>query len=98
MPILRAHDQWAIADLYVWEDDPSMKRIAAAPLWFLVGWYLGSVVAFALGLGGFLAPIAALGLSAFVVIDPGQLIWARREQPLPAPSTPRTAAVDPSHS
>jgi hypothetical protein len=52
-----------------------MKRIAAAPLWFLVGWFVGSVVAWTWGLGPFVAPIAAVALAAFIVADPLRLIW-----------------------
>ena len=54
-----------------------MKRIAAAPLWFTVGWCLGSVAAWALGLGPFVAPIAAVALASLVVGDPLRLIWDR---------------------
>jgi hypothetical protein len=54
-----------------------MKRIAAAPLWFLVGWYVGSVVAWTLGLGPLVAPVAAVALATFVVADPRGLIWDR---------------------
>jgi hypothetical protein len=74
-----------------------MKRIAAAPLWFLVGWFLGSVVAFSLGLGGLLAPIVATGLAAVVVIDPRQMIWVPREPSPTTTSAPRTASIDASH-
>jgi hypothetical protein len=54
-----------------------MKRIAAAPLWFLVGWFVGSVFAWTLGLGSFVAPIVAVTLAGFVVADPLDLIWDR---------------------
>jgi hypothetical protein len=54
-----------------------MKRIAAAPLWFLVGWYLGSAVAWFTGVGPLLAPIAAVALAALVVADPRHVIWDR---------------------
>ena len=54
-----------------------MKQIAAAPLWFLVGWFVGSVVAWTLGLGEFVAPIAAVALATFIVADPLHLIWER---------------------
>ena len=59
-----------------------MKRIAAAPLWFLVGWFLGAVAAWILGAGPFLAPIAALALASFVVADPRHIIWGRSEKEL----------------
>ena len=52
-----------------------MKRIAAAPLWFFVGWYVGSAVAWAFGLGAFLAPMTALVLAGLVVVDPRGIIW-----------------------
>ena len=52
-----------------------MKRIAAAPVWFLFGWFVGSVVALTLGLGAFVAPVAAVALATFVVADPLRLIW-----------------------
>ena len=54
-----------------------MKRIAAAPLWFLVGWFVGSVVAWTLGLGAFVAPVAAVAIAAFIVADPFRLFWDR---------------------
>ena len=53
----------------------AMKRIAAAPLWFLVGWFVGSAVAWTFGLGAFLAPITALLLAGVVVGDPWGIIW-----------------------
>ena len=52
-----------------------MKRIAAAPLWFFVGWYVGSAVAWAFGLGAFLAPMTAVVLAGLVVVDPRGVIW-----------------------
>ena len=52
-----------------------MKRIAAAPLWFLVGWFIGSAVAWAFGLNALLAPIAAFALAGIVVGDPRGVIW-----------------------
>jgi hypothetical protein len=54
-----------------------MKRIAAAPLWFLAGWFAGSAVAWTFGLGPFVAPIAAVALAVFIVADPGRLFWDR---------------------
>jgi len=54
-----------------------MKRIVAAPLWFLVGWYVGSVAAWTLGLGPLVAPIVAVGLATLIVVDPRRVIWDR---------------------
>ena len=64
----------------------SMKRIAAAPLWFLVGWFIGSAFAWVFGVTAALAPISAFILAAFVVVDPAGLFWAR--------STARTRAQE----
>jgi hypothetical protein len=55
-----------------------MKRIAAAPLWFFVGWFVGSAVAWAFGLGAFLAPMTAVVLAGIVVVDPRGVIWSDR--------------------
>jgi hypothetical protein len=54
-----------------------MKRIAAAPLWFMVGWFIGSMTAWILGFGPFLAPIVAVALASLVVADPRHVIWDR---------------------
>jgi hypothetical protein len=70
-------DEWAIAPACKRSEYVGMKRIAAAPLWFLVGWFVGSVVSWTLGLGPILAPVAALAFATFVVADPLRLIWDR---------------------
>jgi hypothetical protein len=51
------------------------KRIAAAGLWFLVGWFVGDVFAYALGLPEVLAVV--LGTAAAVIFagDPFRVIW-----------------------
>ncbi len=54
-----------------------MKRIAAVPLWFLVGWYLGSATGWMLGIGPVFAPIMATAVTALVVVDPRRYIWDR---------------------
>jgi hypothetical protein len=56
-------------------DHSRMKRIAAAPLWFLVGWFVGSAVGWGFGLNELLAPILAFALAGVVVGDPRGLIW-----------------------
>ena len=53
------------------------KRIAAAVLWFYAGWFLGSLVAFAMGLTPLLAPMVATAVATIVAGDPRRLIWAR---------------------
>ena len=65
------------------------KRITAAVLWFLAGWALGAMVAFAIGAPSALAPVLAIGAAAFVARDPRQIIWARSGTPSPFTS-PRT--------
>ena len=55
-----------------------VKRIVAAPLWFLAVWTVYSLVAYVLGVpfgGG--AILGAL-VAAFIVIDPTGAIWTRR--------------------
>jgi hypothetical protein len=60
-------------------EDADMKRIAAVPLWFLVGWYLGSAASWILGVGPLLAPVMAVALTGLVIADPRQVIWGRHE-------------------
>jgi hypothetical protein len=72
-------DQCPIVPLVGGPDDAGMKRIAAASLWFLVGWYIGSAASWILGAGPFLAPIVAVALTGFVIVDPRQFIWGRHE-------------------
>jgi hypothetical protein len=71
-----------------------MRRIVAAPLWFLVGWYVGSVAAWALGLGAFVAPIVAVALAGLVVWDPRRMIWGRPSTGEPLPGEPTRATAD----
>jgi hypothetical protein len=70
-------DQWPIVPSVGGSDDACMKRIAAASLWFLVGWYLGSAASWMLGFGPFLAPVVAVALTGLVIADPRQFIWGR---------------------
>jgi len=53
------------------------KRITAAILWFYAGWFVGALVAFALGLPAALAPILATAAAAVIAGDPRRIIWAR---------------------
>ena len=71
-----------------------MKRIAAATLWFLVGWYVGSVAAFALGLGPLLAPIMGVALAGIVVADPRRIIWGGHAAQVTKPTARTTASAD----
>ena len=55
-----------------------VKRILAAPLWFLAVWTIWSLVAYVVGLpfgGG--AILGAL-VAAFIVLDPAGAIWNHR--------------------
>jgi hypothetical protein len=74
-----------------------MKRIVAAPLWFLVGWYIGSAAAWSLGLGPLVAPIVAVALAALIVVDPRRMIWERPSTAEPATAASTGAKVDAQH-
>ena len=55
-----------------------VKRIVAAPLWFMAVWTIYSLVAYVLGLpfgGG--AILGAL-VAAFIVLDPTGALWKPR--------------------
>ena len=56
----------------------AMKRLLAAPLWFMTGWFIGAVAAFLIGLDGALAPILAFVAASAVALDPRQMIWMPR--------------------
>jgi len=53
------------------------KRALAAVLWFYAAWYLGSMVAYVLGLSDALGPIFGTAAAAIVAGDPRRLIWTR---------------------
>lgn len=72
-------DEWPIVPAASGSDDACMKRIAAALLWFLVGWYLGSAASWVLGAGPLLAPIVALALTGLVIADPRAFLWGGRQ-------------------
>jgi len=71
-----------------------MKRIAATPLWFLLGWYVGSVAALALGVGPLLAPIMAVAFAGLVIADPLRIIWSSSTADQAKPSTRTIARAD----
>lgn len=58
-----------------------MKRLIAASLWFLVGWYVGAAATWALDLGVALGPILAVVGASVVLADPGSVIWSKDRQP-----------------
>jgi len=64
------------------------KRFAAAVLWFLAGWYLGSYIALFLGISDLVGPI--LGMSAAVLFagDPLGIVWPHRQILPPVESEP----------
>ena len=68
-----------------------MKRLVAAPLWFLVGWYVASVIAWTFSLGPLLAPIVGVALATLIVLDPRRVIWDR-----PATDKPESVVRAPS--
>ena len=56
----------------------STKRIAAASLWFVAGWMLGAMAAFALNLPTALAPALGVLSAILIVADPAGLLWQLR--------------------
>jgi hypothetical protein len=53
-----------------------MKRLVAATLWFVNGWFFGAVAAWAFGVSPVLAPILALATAGIILADPRQIIWS----------------------
>ena len=58
-----------------------VKRIAAAVLWFVSGWYLGAMVAYILGISAVLGPIFAIALAVVIAGDPMHRIWEIQDRP-----------------
>lgn len=58
----------------------STKRIAAASLWFVAGWMLGAMAAFALSLPTALAPSLGVLSAILVFADPARLLWSSRPE------------------
>jgi len=54
-----------------------MKRLVAATLWFVNGWFFGAVAAWAFGVSPILAPILALATAGIIFADPRRIIWPR---------------------
>ena len=55
------------------------KRVVVVPLWFLTGWMVAAMAAFALGLPAWIAPLGAVSVAALVALDPAGWFWARPE-------------------
>jgi hypothetical protein len=54
------------------------KRIAAALLWFLAGWYAWAFIASAAGLPALWGPVLGATLAVIFAGDPMQRIWTPR--------------------
>lgn len=52
-----------------------MKRSVATVLWFLTGWMVGAMAAFAFGLSEEVAPVIAMAAALVVALDPGRVLW-----------------------
>jgi len=65
------------------------RRLFAGALWFLTGWFTGSVFAFMAGLDPVLAPVVAIAAATIVVTDPRKIIWTPRAT---NPTAPQRAA------
>ena len=61
----------------------STKRIAATILWFVTGWMLGAMAAFALDLPAVLAPTLGILSGILIFTDPARLMWSRRPTLVP---------------
>lgn len=55
------------------------KRIAAAGLWFLVGWFVGDALGYVLGVGDALGLIYGIAAAFVFAGDPLGVIWSKRE-------------------
>jgi hypothetical protein len=68
------------------------KRVVATILWFNVGWVVGSMSSFFLGLPGGLDLAMSVAFAAFIWWDPAHRLWpdrarvARAERSLPQSS------------
>lgn len=61
------------------------KRIAAAVLWFLTGWYAGGYVSLILGVPELIGPILGIACAALFAGDPLDVIWTTRAAAVAAP-------------
>jgi len=55
-----------------------LRRSIVTALWFFAGWSAAALVAFAVGLPGWIAPVGALAAATLVASDPFGQFWARR--------------------
>ena len=53
------------------------KRALAAFLWFMSGWLIGALVAFAIGISPVVAPITAAAAAGLVFADPFAIFGTR---------------------
>jgi len=65
------------------------KRVLAVFLWFYAWWYVGSVVAYVLGISPLLGPILGTAAAALFVGDPRGIIWTAKASP--------ATSLDPGH-
>ena len=72
------------------------RRVVAAVLWLLTGWYFGAVVATVFDLPTALAPILGIAAAAVVAADPWHVIWIRRSTPASAVTSSPNQAPNPA--
>jgi hypothetical protein len=58
-----------------------LKRLIAAPLWFLSVWMTVELLNYFVGGPRIVAPIMAGAVALFVAADPFRLIWAKSGRP-----------------
>jgi hypothetical protein len=54
------------------------KRLLATALWFYAMWYGFSILADVTGMPNVLGPFVALGIAAFIGLDPMHRIWTKQ--------------------
>ncbi len=56
------------------------KRVLAAFLWFIAGWYAGAMLAVLLGISPVLGPIIGAAAAGLIAGDPRRIIWTSRDR------------------
>jgi hypothetical protein len=57
------------------------KRLLAAVLWFLTGWYAGGYLSLIFGVPELVGPLLGLAAAGFFAGDPLGIIWTKKAEP-----------------